>query len=219
MKAHQKLEGALAKTILKTQANDMSVTEVEIKGIRYLKVHRRWGDKTRQEYIPLPDGEKGKERAWKRARDLDADMANQQAVFRAGKALQVATYLRSDGKVVGITRPNGSYEMVARVRNRAKGKQEQAKASITVLGVEKAYLQVLESWIDFRHLERNGPVHQALKEGYRAYLLPEEAPEEKGGVVISLTSKPEAVADDLETTMQAQVSDFLRKRRSGVIGG
>lgn len=197
----------------------MAITEVRIKDIDYLKIYRQWGKKNHIKYLPLPAGAKAQEKTWAKARTLDEEMAHQQALYRAGKALQVSSYLREDGRVVGITRSrsaNGIDEFRASVWDNVKRKQLRAKASIPERGVLGAYLLVLDRWIDFRHLELDGPVHQALKAGYNAYLLPEEKTALEEATREDFLPPAQSPVDEFESALQSQVDNFLRKRAVGV---
>lgn len=197
----------------------MAITPVRIKDIDYLKIHLQWGLKNHSKYLPMPAGTKAQERTWAKAREVEADMAHKQALYRAGKALQISTYLRDDGRVIGITRTRsskGSDVFRASVWDNVKRTQSRTSVSVSdELGVQDAYLLVLERWIDFRHLEHEGTIHQALKAGYIAYLFPEEKEAMEGGDMDELPTQAPSIVDEFESALQAQVNDFLSKRTAG----
>lgn len=196
----------------------MAVHEIEIDGRRYYRIQRTIGGELHQKTFRIPSNLKSKLKARKAADDIDLDLLNQQAIFRARKARTAGTYLNPDGTIKGLTRrqreragrpPEDAF--LVQVWNRHQKRQDRASFDAGIHGEQQAYELALVKWAAFRGIEPGGLLHQALKAQFPAYA---------GTPVPAATTDQLPSADDgLEAALLAEIQRFHSRKRAGVITG
>lgn len=195
----------------------MPVSEIEIDGRRFFRVEQKIGGDMHQEDIPIPGSLKGRLKARKAADDMDVDLLNKLALFRARKARDVDTYLKPDGKIIGISRrrreragrpPEDAFYV--QVYNRHKKGQDRAFFETAIHGELEAFELSLGKWVEFRGLEPHGMLHQALRAQLSAY---SDAP------APSPANHLPTSTEDLESAIMAEIERFQARKRAGVITG